>query len=140
MVNILGRNHWWIVVPPLHHNRDNFICAQYKCHFQLPLCGLSSHNKCFENLSSCQSFSSHLPTILKTSVNFIQLPNTSNLLQLQACFHSSHFKIAKLLQLFVMQTGPFIQIEIQLGMGPNTCTQKTWSLHRCHHLSSICSD
>jgi hypothetical protein len=65
MANNFGRNHQWIVVPPLHHNRDNFICAQYKCHFQLPLCGLSSHNKCFENLSSRQNFYVHLPKILE---------------------------------------------------------------------------
>jgi len=131
MVNNLSKNHQWIVVHPFHHNRDSFICAQYKCHFQLPLCGLSSDNKCFENLNLCQSFSIHLPIILKLvsiSSNY-QISQTFYNCKLVSILHS--FKIVRPLQLFIMQIGPLIQIEIQFSTRQNICTQKTWSLQWC---------
>jgi len=135
MVNNLGKNYKWIVIPPFHHNRDSFICAQYKCHFQLTLCGLSSHNKCFENLNLHQNFFVHLPTILKLvsiSSNY-QISQTIYNCKLVSILHD--FKIVRPLQLFVMQIGPLIQIEIQFGTRPNICTQKDMITPLMHHSS-----
>ncbi len=140
MANNLGKNHQWIVVPPFHHNRDNFICAQYESHFQLPLCGLSSHNKCFENLNLCQSFSIHFPTILKLvsiSSNY-QISQTFYNYKLVSILHS--FKIVRLLQLLFYANWA-------THSNWNTVWHKTKYLHPkdmiiplMHHLRSICCD